>query len=53
MVRAGRSWENALAFEECRVGATAQAAFAAGIAEKPPHPAKGAGEAWCCEIGER
>ena len=36
--------ENALAFEEDRVGPPAQPGFAAGIAEKPPHPAKGAGD---------
>jgi hypothetical protein len=47
------SQENALAFEETGVGPPAQPGFAAGIAEKPPHPAKGAGGAGCCEIRER
>jgi hypothetical protein len=39
-------------FEE-RVGLSAQPGFAAGIAEKPPHPAKGAGEPWYSEIRKR
>src|ERR1700722_4682907 len=47
------SQENDLAFEEAGVGPPAQPGFAAGIAEKPPHPAKGAGNAGCCEIRKR
>jgi hypothetical protein len=47
------SQENALACEETGVGAPAQPGFTAGIAEKPPHPAKGAGNAGCCDIRER
>jgi len=37
-----RLQENALAFEENVLGPPAQPGFAARIAEKPPHPAKGA-----------
>jgi hypothetical protein len=41
--RAGNSLhENALEFERGRGGPLAQPGFAARIAEKPPHPAKGA-----------
>jgi len=47
------SQENDLAFEETGVGPPAQPGFAAGIAEKPPHPAKGARNAGCCEIRKR
>ncbi len=50
---AGAAQENALAFEETRVGPPAQPGFAAGIADKPPHPAKGAGDARCYGSGGR
>jgi hypothetical protein len=47
------SQENALAFEENRLESPAQPGFAAGIAEKPPHPAKGAGDTGSYEIEQR
>jgi hypothetical protein len=47
------SQENDLAFEETGIGPPAQPGFAAGIAEKPPHPAKRAGNTGCCEIRRR
>src|SRR5579859_850158 len=47
------SQENALACEGTGIGPPAQPGFAAGIAEKPPHPAEGAGNAGCRDIRER
>src|ERR1700761_6456312 len=45
--------EDRLACEEIGVGPLAQPGFAAGIAEKPTHPAKSAGDAGCCDLRER
>jgi hypothetical protein len=48
-----RLQENALAFQENVIGLPAQPGFAARIAEKPPHPAKGADDPGRYGIGER